>query len=373
VIRVAQLLHTVAHGGVETALLNWAGAFGPGIDNRWYCFANPDRSEEAFLRSARQRGFHIDTIPWSRWKPVLRCARRVADQVRRHRIDVLHCHNTYANMVGALAARLVPVKTVTTLYVWGDFGFKRNALQWIDQRLLPRFDAVTAHCESCFRDTVARGYPESKLKLLICGYPTDRVELPPAERDARRRGMGVHDHHTVLIYLARFWPEKAHDNLLVAFQRALASNPALTLWLPGAGPELDRVAALAKSMGFDERVRFLGFRDDYAELLALADIQVHPSDNEGVALAICAGMAAGKPIIASNVGGVPEVLRDGVSALLIPPRSPDALARSIVDLAADAGRAAELGREARRFLVEHYSLELAAGRVEAVYRGVLGR
>ncbi len=374
-IRVAQLLHTVEHGGVETALLNWGATFSSGIDNRWYCFSNPGGggSERPFLDAAAAKGFAVSTVPWGRWKPIWSCARRVAAEVRRHGIEVLHCHNTYANLVGLAAARMTPVKTVTTLYVWGDFGWKRNTLQWIDERLLARFDRVSAHCEQCFRDTVERGYPENRLRLLPCGYPVRAETLDAAGREAVRREFGADSGHTVLLYLARYWPEKAHDHLLESFADASRANPSLMLWMPGVGPRLEPCRALASSLGIQDRVRFPGFRPDFERLLAAADIQVHPSDNEGVALAVCAGMAAGKPMIASRAGGLPEVLRDGVSGLFVPPRDRQRLTAAILDLASNPAKAAALGREARRFITEEYSLEAATRRVEAVYREVLAR
>ena len=86
----------------------------------------------------------------------------MAAHIRKNGIDILHCHNTYANMVGILAAKLTPVRTVTTYDVWGNFTPVRNALQWIDQQLMGQFDQITAHCQQCIDDTVRRGYPAGR-------------------------------------------------------------------------------------------------------------------------------------------------------------------------------------------------------------------
>lgn len=373
-VRVLHLLHTVAHGGVETAILNWTKAHDPArFDVRLAAFRNPGGTEEAFLRSARADGFDVAMFPWNRWKPVLRAGWLVARYCREQGIDILHCHNTYANLTGLVAARLAPVKTITTMYVWGDLGWKRNALQKIDAAILPFFDQVSAHCEDAFQGTVERGIPADQLRLLICGYPVRRADLPDHERREFRSSLGASDGVPVLLYLARFWPEKAHDNLLDAMEILLRERPDVQLWLPGNGPDLERIQDMVESRRLGGNVRFLGFRSDFERLLSACDIQVHPSDAEGVALAICAGMAAGKPIVASRVGGLNEVLKDGVSAVLLPPRQPRLLAEAILDLIRNPEKAAALGAAARRFIETEYSIEVAAARVEETYSALVSK
>jgi glycosyltransferase involved in cell wall biosynthesis len=118
-------------------------------------------------------------------------------------------------------------------------------------------------------------------------------------------------------------------------------------------------------------VQFLGFRADLAELLALADMQVHPSDMEGVPLAVCSGMAAGLPIVATRVGGLPDILAHERSAILVEPRNAEAAAEAILRLMDDHTKRRALGLEARRFIEDEYSLAAATAKVEAVYRDML--
>ena len=373
-IRVAHLIHTMAHGGVETALINWFKTFSPAhVEAHLLCFANPGGSERPFVDAARRAGLTVHTVPWGRRKPVWRAAKATAAFLNEHGIDLLHCHNTYANLVGLCASRLATVKTLTTIYVWSGYGVKRRMLQWLDQHLLAGFDQVTAHCEAALKATVDRGVPAAEIKLLTCGFADRVASLSHSERAAGRAAMGVSDGDTVLIKVARFWPEKRHDVLLHAFQHLLAKTSRVQLWIPGVGPEEARVRELADSLGIASQCRFLGFRADLPELLAMADIQVHTSDEEGVPLAILSGMAAGRPIVSTRVGGIAEVIRSGESGVLLERRQPERFAEAVFDLMRDPLRQQRLGSAARDFINTEYSLTAATQRVERLYAEMVPR
>jgi glycosyltransferase involved in cell wall biosynthesis len=371
-VPVAHLIHTMAYGGVETALINWLTRIPrDGFEAHLICFANPGETERPFVEAANAAGLRVLRIPWHRGKPVWRSARALKRILEENGIRILHCHNTYANLVGLLAGRLARVLTTTTLYVWGEFGWKRGMLQWMDRAMLPWFDRITAHCEETRRQTIAMGYRPEEVSLLVCGFEAKPVTTAVEERRARRAELGASDSDRVLINVARFYPEKAHDVLLEGFRQMREREPGLRLWLLGVGPEEERIRALTKEQGLEESVRFLGFRSDLEQVLSLADIMVHPSHMEGVPLAILSGLAAGLPVVATAVGGLPEVVRNGESGILIPPGRPDELASAVLGLAGDEGRCRELGAAAKRFIEEEYSLDAAARRVTSLYKEML--
>ncbi len=373
-IRVAHLIHTIAYTGVETAVLNWLSAIDKSrFDVHLFCFANPGETERQFLDVASARGFAVERIPWNRRKPVLRAARELARYIRERRIDILHCHNTYAQLVTLAVQWLTGVKTITTFYVWGDFGWKRNVLQWVDIVTAPLLDEVSAHCERTLADTVRRGIPSERVRLLTCGFDVKPVVMTADERRLKRLELGAGPDDMVLLYVARFWPEKAHNLLLEAFREVVNRHPRSRLWLAGTGPGEPAMRALAERLSLHANTRFLGYRTDIPELLSLADIQVHPSDMEGVALAIGEGMAAGLPIVATAVGGLVEVLRDNESALLVQPRRRDELVNAIVRTLEDAALRSRLGAAAQRFILDDYSLAAAAARLEGAYAEMLAR
>lgn len=368
-IRVAHLIHTMAYGGIETAVINWLTTIDrSAFEVYLFCFANPHGTEAPFVEAARKAGIEVRRISWSRRKPVLRTARVMAREVERLGIQILHCHNTYAQLVAIATARLTPVKTITTIYVWGNFGWKRAVLQWIDRLSLRLVDRISVHCEATLEETVRRGIPAEKLCLLTCGFTQPVVTFPAAERDCRRAELGASPEDFVLINVARFWPEKAHDVLLKAFQLVHAARPNTRLWIAGVGPLEPEIRSLCGELQLNQATRFLGFRPDLPELLALADMQVHPSNMEGVPLAVCSGMAAGLPIVATRVGGLLDILKHNHSAVLVAPGDHRGLAEAILRLMDDAAKRSALGLAARRFVEDEYSLAAATARVETVYR-----
>lgn len=371
-IAVLHLVHTVAFGGVETTVINWLLA----LDRRRFdvhlaCFANPGGTEQPFVKAAESRGLRVLTIPWGRRKPLLRAARALAMLVRELGIDVLHTHNWYADFVGALARRLAPVRTVTTVYVWSDYDWRRNLLQAVDQYVIRTFDLVTAHCEDTYRKTLARGVPPRRLRVLISGFEATALPAPPGERRRRRRAAGVADDEVLLANVARLYPEKVHDSLLRIFQAVLERCPRARLFIAGVGPREAELKALSRRMGLEARVRFVGFVGDLPTFLSLVDVMVHPAAIEGVPQAIGAGMAAGLPIVASAVGGLPEILEHGKTGLLIPAGDEGAFAQAVLSLIQAPEERRRLGSAARRFLETSYSIGAAVKRVENAYRDVV--
>lgn len=364
----------MAYGGIETVLLNWATGLNPAhFHVHIACFANPGGTEAPFVAAAEQRGFTVSTIPWGRRKPLWKAARALARLLRTHQVDIVHAHGWYADFVCALAARLASVKTVTTAYVWFDYDWKRNLIQWLDQYVIRSFDQITAHCEQTRLATVARGIPAARVKTLISGFTAHRVTLSAAERQAERQALGAEAHHVVLVNVARLYPEKAQDMLLRSFQTIVQRCPQARLWIAGVGPLQDELTRLCTQLQLDTVVTFLGFVHDLPRLLALADIQVHPAHIEGIPLALCEGMAAALPIVASAVGGIPEIIQDGHSGRLVPPSDAAQFVAAVLDVIAHPEAGRQMGRAARRCLEQDYSLTAAVRRVEHTYYEVMGQ
>lgn len=368
-VKVLHLIHTMAYGGIETSLINWICSCDKSrFDVQLACFETAEGGEAPFVEAAERAGLEVHKIPWGRRKPLVKSTRALIALLRRLDTNILHLHNTYANLVGAIAARFAPVKTLTTLYVWDkDVDLKRTLLREIDKLAIRFLDRITAHCEETRKETIRLGFAEERVATLISGFVSVRYEITPEERSRRRAEQGLSDRHLVLANIARFYPEKEQAMLLHVFSRISRQYPDLRLWMLGVGPLEGELRTLCTSLELDNKVDFLGFVSDLPPLLAQVDIQVHPSILEGVPLSICQGMAAGLPVIASSVGGIPEVIHHEETGLLVEKRDQAGFENAVGRLVDDEALRKRLGSNARHFMENDYSLEHAVAELEKYY------
>jgi glycosyltransferase involved in cell wall biosynthesis len=376
-IRVLHLIHSVTHGGIESVLINWVRYMNRSkFDVHIACFAGDRGLERTFLQATEFYGLPaVLQVPWNRRKPFLRAARATADLVKELKIDVLHTHAYYADMVGALTKRYATVKTIATVYVWEKYELHRQIMQVMDWAALKFVDRVTAHCEETRRRTVRLGFKAETVPVLIAGFP-DEVALPTVEERQRlRRNAGIHDDELLFINVARIHPEKAHDQLLRSFRIVHDRYPKSRLWISGVGwPKLEEnLRELRSALGLETAVDFVGYRQNLWPMLHSADFMIHASHAEGVPIAILYGMSAALPIIVSDVGGLYEVIHQNVTGIRVPENDIDGLANAILRLVEDPDERKRLGLAARQFVTTDYSMRTACTRLENVYREVLGR
>lgn len=374
-IRVLHVIHSVCHGGIESAMLNWVRSFDPArVEVHVACLSGDRGLEASFLKAAAAYGISdVHPIPWSRRKPFFKAARALADLVRSLKIDVVHTHAYYSDVLGAMVKLYTPVKTVATVYVWGKYELHRQIMQAMDWLALRFVDKVTAHCEETRRRTLKLGFKEKDVPLLIAGFPNE-VPLPSTEERRRiRRGLGIEDDEILLLNVARIHPEKAHDQLLRSFRIIHDRHPKTRLWISGVGWDWlqKELLDLRASLGLDKAVEFIGHKQNLWPYLHAADIMTHPSHVEGVPIAVLYGMSAALPIVISDVGGVYEVLTHNQNGLRIPENEIETFAAAVNGLIEDPVRRRAIGDAAHRFVTTEYSIETACQRVEQVYREVL--
>ena len=373
-VGVLHLIYSCSYGGIETAVLNWVRGFDRSRFDIHVAYFAGDRSREIpFLKAAEAAGINVIPVPWTKFKPFLRCAREVARMVREHDIDIVHTHAYYGDAVGALAGLIAPVRIIATVYVWGKYELHRQLMQFIDWTSIQFMDKVTAHCRDTWRRTFVLGVPRAEIPILVPGYPEPGSTLTPSERSKVRRGEGIGDGQILLLNAGRLAPEKAHDQLLESFRLVHDRFPQTHLWICGEGlPQVERnIRALRKKLDLESSVEMKGFRSDYAGTLQMADMMVHPSHVEGMPLAIMGGAAAGLPIVASAIGDVPEILDNGRAGCLIQENDVKGFAAQVMVLLEDPEQARKLGIAAGNRMRTEFSIRAAVTRVEDVYQEML--
>jgi len=252
--------------------------------------------------------------------------------LRSRRAEVVHAQGYAATTLARVAARLMPLRVVIHSHEADDRypGWMR-----IPDRLLAGSEsaalAVSEDARRFFEEQ--RGIAPGRTRVVPNGVDLASVaRAGPAEISALREDLGVGGGTPLVLCVTRFRPEKGNDVLLRALPALLARIPGAVLAFAGEGPELDDARALARALGVDAAVRFLGFRNDVSALVSAADLVAVPSRREGSPFFVIEALALGAPIVASAVGGLLETLEDGVSARLFPSEDSDALAAALAEL-----------------------------------------
>jgi glycosyltransferase involved in cell wall biosynthesis len=296
------------------------------------------------------------------WAPLLR---------RLRETDVLHAHMHSSNVYGAVFGRLLRVPVVLThehTWSWEDQTVRR----FLDRELVGRF--ATLHLAVSEADrramTEVEGISPAKTRFVPIGIPP----LEPSAASAREE-LGIPDDVPVVGTAAGLRPQKALELLVEAAARLTPEFPRLQILIAGDGPEAAALRELVTSRGLEDVVRLVGRwpEEELPRFLATLDVAVNCSDFEGSPLAVMEFMACEKAIVATAVGGTPDLIEDGVNGLLVPKRDAGALAAAIAELLRDPARRAELGRRARERQQAEFDVDVMVSRFEQLYRELYAR
>ncbi len=321
--------------------------------------------DSAIFARARDEGFTVHAVPMrGTWD--LPSAFALAGLHRSLRPDLVHWHAARAHALGAIASLLAP-GPARILSRRVDFPVRRT----VGSRLLWALpmEAIAAISGGVREALVRSGVDPGRLRVVPSGIDLAPFD-EPADRRAIRERLVVAQEDVLAFQAAALAPHKSQTDLLRAAALARGEAPRLRVWIAGEGPLRRALEEEHRALGLGTVVRFLGFRDDVNDLLRAADLFVVSSYLEGMGTATLDAMAAGLPVVATRVGGIPEIVEDGVSGILVPPRDPGALAAAMVRLSNDADLRARLG-EAGRVRVREFSADRTEERTRALYDEVL--
>jgi glycosyltransferase involved in cell wall biosynthesis len=296
---------------------------------------------------------------------------RLLGFLRREKIELLHVHLFDPSVVGLLAGSLArtPARVMTRHY--SDYH-TRIGKRWhvrLDRLctgLSDRVIAVSEHTAEIMRDEEQA--PPERLRVIHNGIDFDRLRLSAPDAPERLRREFAPDGEFLLLQVARLHPEKGHEFLFKALPAVIAQGGRpIRLLLAGTGPFEGEYRREVHALGLDDVVTFLGFRHDIPDLLAAADVMVLPSVAEAFGLALTEAIYLGTPVVATRVGGIPEIVREDVDGCLVPPASPEALAQTLVRLIRDPDLCGSLASEGREWIAGRFGFESMVRRYEAVY------
>jgi glycosyltransferase involved in cell wall biosynthesis len=290
---------------------------------------------------------------------------RLLRLVRARRPDVLHSFLFLSNLHGTLVGRWAGVPAIVASQ--RSSNTQNLSPFWcrvarLSQRLANR---LIVNSQALRTEEIAAGFPPERIEVVPNGV--ERREKRCRDRDALGLPAGP-----LLLSVGRLEARKGQRYLIEAWATVQRRCPSARLVLLGEGPDRPQLERQVEGLGLHPSVSFRGFENRVADHLDVADTLVHPSLTEGMPNVVLEAMAAGRPVVATRVGGVPELVTDGESGLLVPPRDPAALAQALVRLLQEQALATTLGRNAERRARERFSVGAMVEATEAVYRDLLG-
>jgi glycosyltransferase involved in cell wall biosynthesis len=295
--------------------------------------------------------------------------RRLARELRRHEVDIVHTNSLKTHVLGGLAARMTRKPLVWDVRDILDPGPACRLLLRIARLTRPHIVAMSgavaeflksAHCDT----TVVHGGRSPEHFVKAEPSPQLRAELGLAEGDE------------VITVIARLTPWKGHMVLLDAFRAVQVERPQARLLVVGAPTfweetYLHELQERAEELGCAEAVRWLGFRSDIPDLLALSDMMVLPSFKEPFGIVVVEAMIAGKPVVACDSGGPPEIVEDGVTGLIVPTAKVGPLADAMLELLGDPERARQMGEAGRQRALTHFDIRGGVRKIEKLYEQIM--
>jgi glycosyltransferase involved in cell wall biosynthesis len=359
-VSVAIFLTSFDPGGTERQMIELVRR----LDRtRWQVHVACFHARGAWLERAAERAASLvefsipsflDTAAW-------RQARQFASWCRHHDIRVLQTADLYANIFAlpAAAAADVPVRIASRR----DINPGRTMAQIAVQRAAYACShRIVANSRAAAVRVQREGISSSKVAVIANGIDLDRFPTPATGSGGRR-----------VLTVANLRPEKGHDVVIEAAAIVLRQFPDVTFEFVGGGSERPRLAALADARGVQHAILFEGHCEDVGRRMAAADVFVLASRTEAFPNAVLEAMAAGLPVVATRVGGIPEIVDDGRTGLLVPAGDPASLADRLMRTLADAPLRARLGAAARQHITDNFSFERMTAAFESLYLDELER
>jgi glycosyltransferase involved in cell wall biosynthesis len=362
---VVHLTASTFFGGPERQMLGLAENLGADYQTMFLSFAEGGRCQ-AFLDEARQRGFPAAALRYDT-PHFASMIRELAARLRKLHAKVLCCHGYKATLLGRLAARRAGVPVVTVSRGWTGESLRVRLYEALERLGLRWMDRVVCVSEGQAQKVRRVGVRAPRALVIPNAIQAERF-APPAPRQRQRLQELFRAPRTRIVGAAgRLSPEKGFDVLVEAAARLLRNDPGLGFILFGDGSQREALTRHVAAAGISANFVLTGFRRDLDDLLPSLDLLVLPSFTEGMPNVVLEACAAGVPVVATTVGGTPEVIEEGVSGYLVPPGDAGGLATGIRDALASEERRRLLGQRGRERVLRDFTFAAQAGHYRRLF------
>ena len=361
-VRVVEVMATGTNGGAQEHVFNLVKR----LDRDFYDVTVVSLSPGSAVRKLQRHG--IDTVVIDEPDDAIATG-ILAAYLADTRADVVHNHMYRAEIVGTKAAIALGEAGHRRPWVMSTVHSSR-VRSWEDQeelrRLTPSIDHLVVVSNAIDDKVVSEGRTAAPRSLIYNGVDLDRYDHQEPCCTLREE-YAMEPDAPIVGVVGRLELEKGHPTLLEAWPLVLAEQPGAYLMIVGEGSRLDALRAITREQGIERHVIFTGRRDDIPAITAAFDVAVLPSYREAQGLTILEAMALSRPVVASRVGGIPEMVEDGVTGLLVPPHDPPALAAAIVRLLSDHQLADMVARAGHDLVHDRFCIQLMVNAVQELY------
>lgn len=386
-IRVLQVITRLIPGGAVEVVLNLCS----GLKERGFEVELAGAPDPRTAETVRKVGIPFHPIPEFRREvsPLydLWALLKLYELIKKGGYQIVHTHTSKAGILGRLAARLAHVPVIVhtphgSIFRPTFFGLPKRWFFALTERLAARWaDKIITLCQSEVRDYLSHGIaPREKYVVIPNGIDLGRFRQSRRVNIAEeKQGLGLPKDSFVIGMIARLDPEKGHFEALEAFQKVHKEIPDAFLLIVGEGELKEAIQQKIASMGIGDRVVMTGYRADIPEITHILDVSLTPSLWDCSPRSVLEAMVCGIPVIATNVGGIPEMVSDGETGLLVPVGDAEAMARCILRLRKDVGLGKKLTSQASRRGQKLFDLPRTIERIVQLYlrllteKGFLGK
>jgi len=365
-VKVLQLISSGGYYGAENMLLNLcASQQKAGCQNSLVLFYNVHAPNVEFYERARRRGLSVRMVH-CQGRADLSAVRQIEEYIEEDGIDLLHTHGYKADLYGYIAARRSRKPIVATCHNWVGGTAALGIYNHLDRMALKRFHALAAVSDSVAQRLLDSGVSAKKIRTIANGIDVQNFErahpLPALDFDGNK----------VIGMVARLDLQKGFEYLLRAARDLCVAFPALKIVMVGDGSDRQAIEEMIQRFGLLSNVILAGQHSDMPGIYAAMDIFVLPSLNEGLPMTILEAMAASRPVIATRVGAIPSVIKDGETGLLVEPGDTQSLRSAVARLLSQPDLCRRIGAAGHNWVSRNYTSEAMALKYRQMYDDVLG-
>lgn len=362
-IRLMQITHDLAIGGLQQVVVNLCRTIDRDLfDMSVLCL----RELGSFAPEVESLGIKVYFLPQKDTGTDYLSFLKVGKILKENSVEVIHTHNTQPFVDGTLGALMSGVKTIIHTDHARDFPDKRRYMvaEWAMSQFAYKVVGVSEHTSENLMKY--EKISPSQIVTIHNGIDGSKYDIA-VDRKAKRRELGITGDGPVIGLGVRLSEQKGITYLLKAMPGIVQAFPEITLVIAGDGPLEKDLKAEAKTLGLEGKVLFIGPRLDIPDLLKTFDLYVLPSLWEGLPMVLLEAMAAGCPIVATDVGGVSRAIEHGLNGSLVKPKHPDLLTREITRLLLDDQLRSQYSNNGRKIFEEHFSARAMTSRYEQLY------